>query len=80
MNFIEFFYRSEFMKKPEGTVWKNTVIVKLERQNYNERFALKTINYTQILDSLPRRLPAMQIVFLCPVYETSVFEISVPDA
>lgn len=68
------------MKKPEGTVWKNTVIVKLERQNYNERFALKTINYTQILDSLPRRLPAMHIVFLCPVYETSVFEISVPDA
>ena len=49
------------------------MIVKLERQNYNERFALKTINY-------PWWLPAMQTVFLCPVYETSVSEISVPDA
>lgn len=56
------------------------MIVKLERQNYNERFALKTINYTQILDLPPWWLPAMQIVFLCPVYETSVSEISVPDA
>lgn len=61
-------------------MWKNTVIVKLERQNYNERFAIKTINYTQILDLPPQWLPATQIVFLCPVYETSVFEISVPDA
>ena len=56
------------------------MIVKLERQNYNERFAIKTVNYTQILDLPPQWLPATQIVFLCPVYETSVFEISVPDA